>query len=85
MSFVCVCVGQRAREGEQEKGKKREENLGQIRSEPHLKRVEEICITSRIPVWEERNLQSANEVEAQKKLGGLMEVCQLHNDTLPAS
>lgn len=35
--WMCVCRSDRARGGEQEKGKEREENLGQTWSETHLK------------------------------------------------
>ncbi len=44
---------------------------------------EEVRPTSKKPVWGEWKVQPANEAAVWEKAGGLMEVCQLHNEAPP--
>lgn len=76
---ACVCVGQT----EAWEGSGREENLGQTGSEPHLKWWRK-CIQPVGNKYEgSGNVRPANKVEVWEKAGGLVEVCQLHNDAPP--
>lgn len=81
---MCVCVGQaEAGEGRGRKGKEMEENLGQTRAEPHLKRRSRRVQPVTAQYEGSGQVQSANEAEVWEMAGGLMEVCQLHNQAPP--
>lgn len=81
-----MCVGQtepgeRSRRGE--KKEKREENLGQTWSEPPLKRRRKCVRPVRNQYEGSGEVRPTNEVAEWQETGGLMEVCQLHNEAPP--
>lgn len=81
---MCVCVGQtEAGEGGARKGEEMEENLGQTRAEPHLKRR-----SRRVQPVKTQHGGSGQCCQPMgrrcgRRQGGPMEVCQLHNQAPP--
>lgn len=83
---TCVCVGQtELGEWSRRKGKREGGESGSNLIWTTFEMEEEVCLTSKRPVWGEWNVQPANEAAVCEKAGGLTEVCQLHNEAPPCS